>query len=96
MTLWENRFGEQPADALMAFTASIEFDRRLAVDDLAGSRAHVRGLLRAGVLTEQELGILLAALNRVEVHQRRERGRALGDRSVLPHGELADRPGTRL
>ncbi|MBV8981219.1 MAG: argininosuccinate lyase [Acidimicrobiia bacterium] len=66
MTLWERRLGEQPADALMAFTASVAFDRRLAVDDLAGSRAHVRGLHRAGVLTEQEMGILLAALNRVE------------------------------
>ena len=58
--------GERPADALMAFTASVSFDRRLAVDDIAGSRAHVRGLMRAGVLTEQEMGILLAALNRVE------------------------------
>jgi argininosuccinate lyase len=66
MTLWDKRLSEQPADALMAFTASIEFDRRLAVDDLAGSRAHVRGLQRAGVLNEQEMGILLAALNRVE------------------------------
>jgi argininosuccinate lyase len=66
MTLWERRLGEQPADALMAFTASVAFDRRLAVDDIAGSRAHVRGLHRAGVLTEQEMGILLAALNRVE------------------------------
>ena len=66
MTLWEGRMGEQPADALMAFTASVAFDRRLAVDDLAGSRAHVRGLKRAGILTEQETGILLAALNRVE------------------------------
>jgi len=66
MTLWEGRMGEQPADALMAFTASVRFDRRLAVDDIAGSRAHVRGLMRAGVLTEQEMGILLAALNRVE------------------------------
>jgi argininosuccinate lyase len=66
VTLWEHRLGEQPADALMAFTASLDFDRRLAGDDLAGSRAHVRGLMRAGVLTEQEMGILLAALNRVE------------------------------
>jgi len=66
VTLWEGRFGERPADALMAFTASVEFDRRLAGDDLAGSRAHVRGLMHAGVLTEQEMGILLAALNRVE------------------------------
>src|SRR5438067_758383 len=50
----------------MAFTASLSFDRRLATDDLAGSRAHVRGLGKAGILTEQEVGILLAALNRVE------------------------------
>src|SRR4051812_50211043 len=50
----------------MPFTASLDFDRRLAVDDTAGSRAHVRGLMRAGVITEQEMGILLAALNRVE------------------------------
>jgi argininosuccinate lyase len=64
--LWDGRLGERPADALMAFTASLAFDRRLAGDDLAGSRAHVRGLKRAGVLTEQETGILLAALNRVE------------------------------
>ena len=47
MTLWDRRLSEQPADALMAFTASLAFDRRLAVDDLAGSRAHVRGLKRA-------------------------------------------------
>src|SRR6266540_3669150 len=66
MTLWERRLGEQPADALMAFTASLAFDRRLATDDLAGSRAHVCGLGRAGILSEQEVGILLAALNRVE------------------------------
>ena len=34
----------------MAFTVSLPYDRRLAADDLAGSRAHVRGLARAGVL----------------------------------------------
>src|SRR5207237_2276505 len=50
----------------MAFTASIEFDRRLAADDIAGSRAHVRGLGRAGILSSEEVSIVLAALNRVE------------------------------
>src|SRR5205085_11254120 len=66
MTLWERRLGERPADALMAFTASLDFDRRLAVDGLAGSGSHVRGLAKAGRRTEQEASILLAALNRVE------------------------------
>ncbi len=66
-TLWgEGRFGDQlPADALVAFTESLSFDRRLAGDDLTASRAHVRGLARAGVLTNEELDVLLAALDRV-------------------------------
>jgi argininosuccinate lyase len=50
----------------MAFTASLDFDRRLAADDIAGSRAHVRGLGRAGILTQDEVSIVLAALKRVE------------------------------
>jgi argininosuccinate lyase len=65
MTLWEGRFEGPPADELWAFTASIAFDARLAEDDIACSRAHVRGLERAGVLEAEETGILLAALNRV-------------------------------
>src|SRR5439155_11608999 len=65
MTLWERRLGGSPADALMAFTASIEFDRRLAADDIAGSRAHVRGLGRAGILSTEEGSIVLVALNRL-------------------------------
>jgi argininosuccinate lyase len=54
------------AEEVMAFTSSISFDRRLAADDLVGSRAHVRGLGRVGVLASEEVGILLAALDRVE------------------------------
>jgi argininosuccinate lyase len=65
VTLWAGRFGEGPSDELLAFTVSLPFDRRLAADDLAGSRAHVRGLGRARVLTEEEVGILVAALDHV-------------------------------
>ncbi|MGA2521532.1 MAG: argininosuccinate lyase, partial [Acidimicrobiales bacterium] len=64
MTLWEGRLGGT-ADEVMAFTASLDFDRRLARDDLDGSRAHVRGLGRAGVLEKGEVAILLTALDRV-------------------------------
>jgi argininosuccinate lyase len=66
MTLWQGRFGEEdPSEALMAFTVSLPFDRRLAGDDLTGSRAHVRGLARVGILSDSDAGILLAALDRV-------------------------------
>jgi argininosuccinate lyase len=65
-TLWHGRFEGGPADELLAFTVSLPFDQRLAVDDLAGSRAHVRGLARIGVLGEAERDAVLAALNQVE------------------------------
>ena len=65
-TLWHGRFEGGPATELLAFTVSLGFDRRLAADDLAGSRAHVRGLARAGILADDESGVVLAALDRVE------------------------------
>jgi argininosuccinate lyase len=65
-TLWHGRFAGGPADELLAFTVSLDYDRRLAADDLTGSRAHVRGLARSGLVTEEEAGLVLAALDRVE------------------------------
>jgi argininosuccinate lyase len=65
-TLWHGRFAGGPADELLAFTASLPFDRRLAAVDIAGSRAHVRGLSRAGILTDAERDAILDALDRVE------------------------------
>jgi argininosuccinate lyase len=66
VTLWQGRFGSAtPAEELLAFTSSLSFDRRLAMDDLAGSRAHVRGLERGGLLTSDEAQMLMAALDRV-------------------------------
>jgi len=65
MTLWQGRLSETPAEELWAFTASLDVDRRLAVDDIAGSRAHVRGLARAGLVSADEATTLLAALDTV-------------------------------
>jgi argininosuccinate lyase len=65
-TLWHGRFEGGPADDLLAFTVSLDYDRRLAADDLTGSRAHVRGLARGGILTADEVDVVLAALDRVE------------------------------
>jgi len=64
--LWHGRFAEPPADELMAFTASIGFDQRLAADDIFGSRAHVRMLAKVGLLTKEEARAIIAALDRVE------------------------------
>ena len=64
-TLWHGRFEDGPADELLAFTVSLPFDQRLWPDDLDGSRAHVRGLARAGVLADDEREAVLSALDQV-------------------------------
>jgi argininosuccinate lyase len=61
--LWGGRFAGGPADALAALSLSVHFDWRLAPYDLAGSRAHARVLNRAGLLTDDELGRMLGALD---------------------------------
>jgi argininosuccinate lyase len=80
-TLWHGRFAGGQADELLAFTVSLPFDQRLAPDDLACSRAHVRGLARTKILSEEEAGVVLAALDRVEEEL------ASGDFAFLPTDE---------
>ena len=65
-TLWHGRFGSGPADELLAYTASLPFDRRLARDDIAGSRAHVRMLGKVGLLDDDEVRAVIDALDVVE------------------------------
>ena len=65
-TLWHGRFEEGPSDELLAFTVSLPFDRRLAVDDIAGSRAHVSGLVRARILSPREADAIGTALDQIE------------------------------
>ncbi len=64
-TLWHGRFAEGPAEALWQFTVSLPFDQRLGSDDVVASKAHVRGLVRAGLLTAEEGDVLVAALDQV-------------------------------
>ena len=63
MRLWGGRFSEENDPRVAGFTRSIEVDRELAVDDLTGSVAHVRGLGRAGLLTAAEVKALIAGLD---------------------------------
>jgi argininosuccinate lyase len=64
-TLWHGRFEGGPDAALLAYTVSLPFDRRLWHDDVEGSRAHVRGLARAGIIADHERDEVLVALDRV-------------------------------
>ena len=64
--LWHGRFDDGPTAELLAYTSSLSFDRRLAPDDLAGSRAHVRGLRQADLIADDELQQILDGLSAVE------------------------------
>ncbi|WP_419582329.1 argininosuccinate lyase [Thiolapillus sp.] len=63
--LWAGRFN-QPTDAFVeAFTASVEFDQRLADYDIQGSIAHATMLARQGILTETERDSIIGGLERI-------------------------------
>ncbi|MDQ3937114.1 MAG: argininosuccinate lyase, partial [Chloroflexota bacterium] len=69
------RFEEPPDQAAADFGRSDEIDRDLALDDLAGSLAHVRALSQAGILTAAEGEKLVTGLD--------------GLRAAVEAGELA-------
>jgi len=64
--LWGAGFESGPGEALSRLSVSHPFDRRLAVQDLRGSRAHARGLSRAGLLAKRALAQIEKALKTIE------------------------------
>ncbi|MGR0280436.1 argininosuccinate lyase [Marinomonas dokdonensis] len=63
---WGGRFSE-PVDAFVArFTASVEFDQRMAKQDIQGSIAHGKMLAAVGVLTEEERDQIIQGLTEIE------------------------------
>ena len=66
MTLWHGRFESSMASSLWQLSESYPFDHVLYHHDIAGSRAHVQGLVQAGLLSVDEEQVLLEALGEVE------------------------------
>jgi argininosuccinate lyase len=66
MKLWGGRFKKPTAPELEILGSSIDFDRRLAFEDVRINRAYSRELHAVGVLSEAELQTILAGLDRVE------------------------------
>ena len=52
---WSGRFAEPMSDIVKRYTASVGFDRRLALVDIQGSLAHARMLVAVGVLSADDL-----------------------------------------
>lgn len=60
--MWGGRFAEGPDAIMEEINASIGFDRRLAAQDIEGSRAHARMLAAQGVISEADADQICAGL----------------------------------
>jgi argininosuccinate lyase len=52
---WSGRFKEPVDERVKRFTASVDLDRRLAKQDIAGSLAHARMLAAVGIINKRDL-----------------------------------------
>jgi argininosuccinate lyase len=64
--MWGGRFSAKPADLMQAINVSIGFDKRLAPQDLAGSRAHAAMLKAQGVISAEDEAAIQGGLSRIE------------------------------
>jgi argininosuccinate lyase len=64
-TMWGGRFAESPDAVLEEINASIDFDKALAAQDIAGSRAHARMLADQGIISADDAAQIAAGLDQV-------------------------------
>ncbi|MHB1562560.1 MAG: argininosuccinate lyase [Leptospirillum sp.] len=62
---WGGRFSEATDQEVLAYTESISFDQTLWRQDIRGSGAHARMLVKVGVLTEEEGNAILQGLSEI-------------------------------
>ncbi|MGB0733034.1 MAG: argininosuccinate lyase [Pontibacterium sp.] len=64
---WGGRFSEPTDEFVARFTASVDFDQRMYLQDIRGSVAHAKMLVKAGVLSEQECDDIIRGLGEIRV-----------------------------
>ena len=72
-SMWGGRFAAGPDAIMEAINASIGFDRRMAAQDIAGSRAHSAMLAACGIISDSDADAigegLLTVLSEIETDQ---------------------------
>jgi argininosuccinate lyase len=63
--MWHGRFSKDPSARLRAYGESVSFDRRLALHDIVGSKAHAAALRKAGLITPSELKAIHRGLDSI-------------------------------
>ena len=63
--MWGGRFAEGPDAIMEEINASIDFDKALAAQDIAGSKAHARMLADQGIISPQDAAKIIAGLDTI-------------------------------
>ena len=69
---WSGRFNEPVAELVKRYTASVDFDQRLAAFDIQGSLAHAQMLAAQAIISQEDLSAIEKGL--AEVQQEIEAG----------------------
>ena len=64
--MWGGRFSEKSTDLLTKINSSIDIDKRLAFEDILGSKAHVEMLAKTGIITKKTKNEILYGLKKIE------------------------------
>lgn len=63
--MWGGRFSASPAEIMEEINASIGFDKRLAPQDIAASKAHAAMLAAAGIIEKDDADAIIDGLDKV-------------------------------
>jgi len=63
--MWGGRFAAEPSDIIQSINASIDTDRRMAFEDILGSRAHADMLSEQGIISEADNRAIQDGLDQV-------------------------------
>jgi len=64
-SLWGARFTGTPAEIMRRINASIDFDKRLYAEDIAGSKAHCAMLVAQSILSQEDGAAITAGLDQI-------------------------------
>ena len=63
--MWGGRFEQEPDAVLEAINASIDFDRHLYAQDIAGSKAHASMLAKQGIIAADDAKKIAEGLDKI-------------------------------
>ena len=97
MQLWKGRFSKEIDPKTNDFNSSIKFDSRMYKEDIEGSVAHATMLCAQGIISSDDLGLIVEGLNNIKTEI--ENGTLLIDPNAedihtFVEGELTQRIGS--